>query len=136
MRKGVPTMTAILRQRGVTLLELMITLVVLALIASIALPTYDTFVQRTRRSEAREALADLAARQEQFYLDNKTYATSLGDLGRDTTTANGYFAISIPSATVNAYSLRATAQGTQTKDTDCTTMTLTSLNAKTPVDCW
>lgn len=129
-------MIARLHQRGVTLLELMVTLVVIALLASIALPTYDTFVQRSRRSEAREALADLAARQEQFFLDNKTYATSLGDLGRETTTANGYFSISIPSASVTAYSLRATAKGPQTKDTDCTTMNLTSVNAKTPVDCW
>ncbi len=129
-------MIAVCRQRGVTLLELMVTLVVIALLASIAVPTYDNFVQRSRRSEAREALADFAARQEQFYLDNKTYATSVGDLGRDTTTANGYYAVTIPSASVTAYTLRATAKGTQTKDTSCTTLTLTSLNAKTPTDCW
>ncbi len=129
-------MTAGSRQCGITLLELMITLVVIALLTSIALPTYDNLVQRTRRSEAREALSDLAARQEQFYLDNKTYATSMGDLGRDATTANGYFTVSIPSASVTGYTLRATAQGNQTKDTTCKTMTMTSLKAKTPVDCW
>ena len=136
MKQRVPKLGAIRRQRGVTLMELMVTLVVIALLASIALPTYNTFVERSRRSEAREALADLAARQEQFFLDNKTYATSVGNLGRDTTTANGYFALSVPTATVTVYILRATAQGVQTKDTDCATMTLTSLNAKTPTDCW
>jgi type IV pilus assembly protein PilE len=130
------TMAAILCQRGVTLLELMVILVVIAILTAIAIPTYDTFVQRTRRSEAREALADLAARQEQFFLDNKTYAASAGDLGRATTTANGYFVMSIPSASTTAYTLTASAQGTQTKDTGCTAITLTSLNAKTPVDCW
>lgn len=129
-------MTRIPRQSGVTLLELMVALVVIALLASIALPTYETFVQRTRRSEAREALADIAARQEQFYLDNKTYATSLGDLGRETTTANGYYAVSIPSASVTAYTLQAVAKGTQTKDTTCSTLTVTSLNVKTPEECW
>ncbi len=129
-------MIAHLRQSGVTLLELMITLVVLALLSSIAIPTYDSFVQRTRRSEAREALADLAARQEQFFLDNKTYATALADLGRKATTVNGYYTISIPSASTTAYTLRATAAGAQKKDSDCSTMNMNSLSAKTPADCW
>ena len=55
-----------------TLIEMMIVLAILAVLAAIALPSYEEVMMRARRSEAREALSDFAARQEQFFLDNKT----------------------------------------------------------------
>ena len=89
-----------------------------------------------RRSEAREALSDFAARQEQFFLDNRTYATAVAALGRSATTENGYYVISIPTANALTYTLRATAQAAQNKDTDCATIEFTSRGNKTPADCW
>ena len=68
-------------QRGITLLELMIVLVVLSILATIALPSYEESVRRARRTEAREALSDFAARQEQFFLDNISYTSSPAALG-------------------------------------------------------
>jgi type IV pilus assembly protein PilE len=121
---------------GVTLLELMIVLVVLAVLAAIAMPAYNEVTQRTRRTEAREALSDFAARQEQFFLDNTTYATNVSALGRSALTENGFYLISIPASTAISYTLRATAQAPQDNDTACATMNLTSIGSRTPDECW
>ena len=123
-------------QRGITLLELMIVLVVLSILATIALPSYEESVRRARRTEAREALSDFAARQEQFFLDNISYTSSPAALGRGATTENGYYIVSVPTATAIAYTLRATAQGSQGKDTACSVMNITSTGARTPNACW
>ncbi len=124
------------RQRGVTLAEMMTVVILVAILTAIAVPNYNEFVQRSRRSEAREALTNYAARQEEYFLDNKTYTTSVSDLARDGTTANGHFTITIPTASTTAYTLRATASGTQANDVTCKTMNLLSSGQKTPTDCW
>ncbi len=124
------------RQRGFTLIELMVVVAIAALLAMVAIPSYDSFVTRTRRSEAREALSDFAARQEQFFLNNKSYSNSVAALGRGTATSGGYYNISIPLATTTAYTLRADAQSPQDRDTDCAVMTLTSTGSRAPADCW
>ena len=125
-----------MRQAGLSLIELMVVLTVLAILALIAVPSYEDSLQRSRRSEAREALSDLAARQEQFFLDNKVYATSTITLAKPTVTAGGYYSITIPAVTTIAYTLRATALPPQNDDTDCATMELTSVGSRTPADCW
>lgn len=123
-------------QAGVTLLELMVALVVLSILAAIAYPSYEGSLRKARRSEAREALSDFAARQEQFFLDNVTYTSNIATLGRSATTENGYYVITIPTATTTTYTLRATAQSPQNQDTPCAVMNLTSVGARTPIDCW
>lgn len=118
------------------MLELMVVLALLAVLAAIAIPSYEEVLQRSRRSEAREALSDFASRQEQFFLDNKTYATTTAALGRNATTENGYYVITIPATTTTSFTLTATAQAPQNQDTDCAAMSLTSTGSRTPVDCW
>lgn len=122
--------------RGFTLIEMMITLVVVAILVAIAVPSYEEFTRRAKRSEARAALNDFAARQEQFFMDNKSYSNSLADLGGVTATENGYYNISIPLSTTISYTLRATAQGAQAEDSACATMDLSSVGNKTPGACW
>lgn len=114
----------------------MLVVVVVSVLAAIAIPSYDLFVKRSRRSEARAALSDLAAMQEQYFLDNKRYAPTLDDLGGRTVTENGYYAMSLPVATTFEYTIRATAQGGQADDTDCATMSVTRAGSKLPLDCW
>ena len=121
---------------GFTLVELIVAVAIIAILASIALPSYEDSLQRSRRSEAREALHDFAARQEQFFMDTKTYSTTIAALGRSATTENGYYVISIPSANALTYTLRATAQAPQNQDTGCAAMDVTSRGNKSPVDCW
>jgi type IV pilus assembly protein PilE len=60
-------------QQGFTLLELMITLAVIAILATIAIPYYFDYIQRSRIIEATTALGDMRSQMEKFYMDNRTY---------------------------------------------------------------
>jgi len=60
-------------QRGFTLIELMITIAIIAILAAIALPAYNDYTQRAKLTEAFTALSDFRVRMEQFYQDNRIY---------------------------------------------------------------
>jgi len=126
---------------GFTAVELMVTVTVIAIIAAIAYPAYTDFIQRSRRSEAMEALQNLSTLQEQYYNDNKAYSNSLPALGMSATTANAYYRLSIAvtgtvAGTIQSYTLRASALGSQAGDTDCATMQIDSNGNKAPSGCW
>ena len=61
-------------QQGFTLIELMITVVIVAILASIAVPSYRQYVIRANRVAAKEAMMDIANRQQQFLLAHRSYA--------------------------------------------------------------
>jgi type IV pilus assembly protein PilE len=63
--------------KGFTLLELMITVAIVAILASIALPSYNDYVLRGKFTEATGNLADLRVKMEQFYMDNRGYSVPL-----------------------------------------------------------
>lgn len=62
------------RQRGFTLIEVMITVAIVAILASIALPSYTAYVQRSRVPPGLDALSSLATRLEQRFQDTGNYA--------------------------------------------------------------
>ncbi|MFC4307624.1 type IV pilin protein [Steroidobacter flavus] len=61
-------------QQGFTLIELMITVVIVAILATVALPSYRQYVIRANRAAAKEAMMDIANRQQQFLLAHRGYA--------------------------------------------------------------
>jgi type IV pilus assembly protein PilE len=63
--------------RGFTLIEMMIVLLLVAVLAAIALPAYQEQVRKGRRASAQAFLMDVAAKQQQFLLDNRRYAADL-----------------------------------------------------------
>jgi len=63
--------------QGVTLIELMITVVIIGILAAIAYPSYRNYTTQTRRSDAQIALTRLANDMEKFYSDCNRYPTSL-----------------------------------------------------------
>lgn len=69
------------KAKGFSLIEVMITVVIVAILASIAVPSYRQYVLRANRTVAKTALTDLVARQEGYKVDRKRYALSLDKLG-------------------------------------------------------
>jgi type IV pilus assembly protein PilE len=61
-------------QKGFTLIELMITVAIIGILASIALPSYQNYVKKGKAAEATGTLADLRIRMEQCFQDNRSYA--------------------------------------------------------------
>ena len=69
------------RARGFTLIEVMITVAIVAILAAVALPSYREHVRKSRRAEAQAYLMALASRQQQFLLDTRGYAPSAATIG-------------------------------------------------------
>jgi len=63
-------------EKGFTLIELMVTVTVIAILAAIALPSYNDYVTRSKFAEATGNLADLRVKMEQYYADNRRYSTN------------------------------------------------------------
>lgn len=129
-----------------TLTELVMVLATIAVLASIAVPSYRSYVLRSHRVEAKTALLNLAAAQEKFYLSRNTYATNaqLTDappdgLGLSSTTENGWYTIAIANgANAAGFSATATATGSQAEDSHCASFTINQQGVKsaTNADCW
>jgi type IV pilus assembly protein PilE len=138
---------------GFTLIELMVTIAVAAILGTIAVSSYTSSVRKSRRTEARTALLDLASREERFFSTNSTYTTSAANLGYSgafpQNVGGGYYSVSICVANApgpctgaavagNIFLLTATAVSTQVKDTACATLSVdnTGLQAATNASCW
>ena len=114
-------------QRGFTLIELMIAVVVVALLASIALPSFMDSIRKSRRSEAFAALMAVQQAQERWRGNHGAYASSVtaaaadGGLGLPGVTASGYYAIALAGVGTDGYTATAVAQdGTsQAADNAC-----------------
>lgn len=114
---------------GFTLIEAMITLAVIALLAAVALPSYQDSVRKSRRSDAFAALTTVQQAQERWRGNRATYAGSITaaptddppGLGMTAASAKGYYALAISDAGATGYTVTATAAtGTsQVKDGAC-----------------
>lgn len=62
--------------RGFTLIEVMITVVIICILAAVAMPQYKDYVTRSRLADAVTGLATMRAQMERYYQDNRTYANS------------------------------------------------------------
>ena len=99
--------------RGFTLIEMMITVAVIALLSAVALPSYKDYVLRGRLVAATNALSAGRAAMEQFYQDNRTY---VGGPCATSQTANSFTVICDATApgvapTATLYTIRATGSG-------------------------
>ena len=125
--------------KGFTLIELMITVAILGILLTVAVPQYGAYVQNSSRTDATAALLRMAAQQEQFVLRNNagSYTTDVSLIGGEDT-ERGYYRLSVKSASATGFELQADAvlTGPQANDTGCTTLNITNANVKTPPECW
>ena len=107
---------------GFTLIELMVTLVIIAILAAIAYPSYQDHLRKGRRAAAQAFLVDTGSRQQQYLLDARNYAVGAGALTalNVTVPANltSYYAVSVtpgaptipPTFTITATPIAGSAQ--------------------------
>ena len=96
------------KQQGFTLIELMITLAILAILTSIAVPSYMSYVYKSKRTEGKTELLRIAQLQESYYIQNLSYAAALTDLG---------FAAASQDTEGGLYTI--TTKGTTSAEEDC-----------------
>ncbi len=134
-------------QGGFSMVELMIVMVIIAILGAIAVPSYQDYTRKARRSDAQTSLMSLRDRQEAYFSNNNTYATDLQLMGYDSATnidsAEGHYTLAAaagPSGDIaTSFLLTATpaAGGPQTLDSDCPTITIDSTGFQGPdSDCW
>ena len=142
-------------QYGVTLLELMIVVAIVAIISAFAFPSYMQYVVSTKRTVASSALLQIADRQQQFFMDNKQFTNDLTNLGfaadplvladdgNSVAAGDGdaVYSISLSNVAVTTYTITASPlHGQASRDTDCTSLTLNQAGARGNTgggdDCW
>ncbi len=148
------------RQSGFTLIEMMITVVVIGILAAVAYPSYLDYIVRGNRSAAQSFMYGVAGKQEQYLLDARSYAVSVAALNMTVPTeVSSKYTITItctmPVAPTECsagtavpgtptYTITGTPIGTQVQDTKCMTITLNQAGAKgmtggtaaSATDCW
>jgi type IV pilus assembly protein PilE len=138
------TANRITRARGFTLIELMITVIVATILITIAVSTYGSQVRKSRRTDAKTAVLDLAGREERNYSTTNTYAAvpaSLGYTGAafPIVVGDGYYNLNV--AVVAAapgvpasFTITATPIGTQVSDAQCASFSVTDLGVQSALD--
>ena len=142
-------------QYGVTLLELMIVVAIVAIISAFAFPSYMQYVVNTKRTVATSALLQIADRQQQFFMDNKQFTNDLTNLGFAANPlvladdgnsvaaadSDAVYSISLSNVAVTTYTITAAPlHGQASRDTDCASLTLNQAGARGNSggggDCW
>jgi len=147
------TITKNNKQAAFTLIEVLIVIVIISILAAVAVPSYQSYILRSKRADATNKLTDIANQQIQYFIDNRVYG-ALGSTGLDlpqgdcaageATSEEGLYCISITPATpTGTYTLTATPQDSQANDNDCATITYNSTETKgstntsgTDGNCW
>ena len=123
------------QNKGFTLVELMIVVAIIAILAGVALPSYQEQLSVSRRADAQSALISFANAMERYYTENNTY-TAAATAGADTGTptifsteapldgATKYYDLTIFAAAASTYELRAAPKNNQAND-QCGTLTVT-----------
>ena len=128
--------SAMTRQRGFTLVELMIVVVIIAILAAIAIPAFGRYAYRAHRVDGQELLLRIANAQERYYAVNNHYG-SLTNIGFASGLSDkGYYlANTVPAApaTSQVYQAFAVPQGAQIGDNKwCGTLSINNAGVKTP----
>lgn len=125
------------RQRGFTLIELMIVVVIIAILAAIAIPAYGRYAYRARRADGQELLLRIANAQERYYATNNRYGTLGGTPGLGyadpAISEKGYYSVEMafPGGSSSSFLATATAISSQENDA-CGALSIDNTGNKLP----
>lgn len=130
------------KKTGFTLIELMVSVAIIAILAAIALPSYSDYVKRGRISKATSNLAAMRVKLEQYFQDNRTY---VGGCPLSELPSSDDFTYTCPVLSATAFTVRAV--GVATGPMNGFTYTIDESNAKAttalpsgwgtaPISCW
>ncbi|MDJ0860749.1 MAG: type IV pilin protein [Gammaproteobacteria bacterium] len=146
-----PSRSFTARQRGFTLIEVVLVVGIIGLLTAIVVPMYGDHMTKVRRADGKRLLMDISSRMERYYFDNTSYTTNLQMLGFAQTTnvpsEDGYYTAAVDGTTAgcpitSCYKVTASPKGAQSDDTYCGNFSLDSKGQKTvstanPVGrCW
>ena len=131
------------REAAFSLIELIIIMTIVSILAAVAFPSYTDYQRKARRLDAKIALQEIAASQEQFYVTNRRYATDLNQLGMSNLSDEGHYVINVAAADGQSFTATAApAPGSpQSADGDCQQFSLDNQSVKAAVpdptgQCW
>lgn len=121
------------RSMGFTLIELLVAVAILGILAAVALPSYQSYVRKSRRADAFIALSRIQLAEEKWRANNTSYDTP-ATIGVASTSDQGYYSLSIVNTTATGYVATASAVSgsSQASDTGCTSITITVNGALSP----
>ena len=131
------------RVRGFSLIELVVTMLIVAILAAVAIPAYSNYVRKSRRTDAKSGLLNLAALEERYFSTQNAYTadpTQLGYpsfplyLGSNDYTVAAFAPVAATPAAPASYLITAVAAGDQAKDTQCATFTISSTGVQQSFD--
>lgn len=126
------------RPKGFTLVELMITVAIVAILSAVAIPSYQQYILKSRRAVAKTFLLDVSAKQQQYLLDARTYATSLSALNISLPSEiSRFYDASFPTTpTATAFTIQVSPKNGQEKDLSGATISIDNAGTKLPDSAW
>jgi len=121
---------------GFSLLELLITLSIIAIIAAVAYPAYQQHLSTARRSEGQVALLELAQKMERYYAEHNSFiGASLESVGSATTSGDNpkeaYYQLAVSNTTATSFEIIATPTAAQmNQDKRCGILAINELGQK------
>lgn len=115
---------------GISLVEVMVVLALVSVLASMALPTFQQHLAKSRRAEAVAALTQLQVTQEAYRAHHGSYALQLQAL-RGMPHSLPHYEIALVAPHASGYIARATARSRTTLDAGCGELTLSVADGRT-----